>query len=109
MGDRVSVQFVDKEENVSIAVFSHWDGMGFVEMAKRYVIEELPKRAKDGYTPLGRRDSDTVVIDFISYISGGKPIESGYYLGATGKDGDNSDNGNWIIDTDTGDARREGE
>lgn len=48
MGDRVSIQFKDKDGTLSPVLFSHWGGMEFVKQARKYVKElktELPKFA----------------------------------------------------------------
>lgn len=101
MGDRVSIQF-KKGEDKSVVLFSHWGGMEFVETAKEYV-SMLKAECKASETPddlpLGSLDPETVIVDFIRYITKDmERVESTLYLGATSDDGDNSDNGHHIIE-----------
>lgn len=101
MGDRVSIQF-QLGKDKSVVFFSHWDGMGLVEIAKAYVngLKEVAKKEGSTY-PLFRLEPDTVIVDFIKfYTTEAGPVKSNYYLGATPEDGDNSDNGHWIISLD---------
>ena len=96
MGDRVSVQFKDKE-GASPVLFSHWGGTGFVRKAKEYV-KKLKAERKGSFGPLDRLESGTVMVDFIRHITKGMDrVEGDLYLGATEDDGDNSDNGHHVI------------
>lgn len=110
MGDRVSIQF-QKGEEKSVVLFSHWDGMDFVEAAEEYVecLKKEVASMKGGnqcYYPIHRFEPDTVMVDFIvQYI--GKPaiykserVNSNYYLAVDEEHGDNSDNGHHIISLD---------
>lgn len=102
MGNRVSIQFEEKLGAKSIAFFSHWDGESLKEAAEDYV--NILKDAIEtgditkGY-PLYRLECNTVMINFIRYYlkDEGDYIESNYYSGNDEWDGDNSDNGNFII------------
>ena len=95
MGDRISIQFVNGSEK-SVVLFSHWGGIGFRDSAIRYV-ETLPKGSQT--TPLDRREPETVMVDFIRFITKNEEkVDSDLYLGFNETDGDNSDNGHHLID-----------
>ena len=101
MGDRISIQFENGEEQ-SVVLFNHWGGKEFADVAMDYAIQ-LNEDIKTGkiaqYTPLGRLEPQTVMVDFVRYITDGKlRVETSLYFGATENDGDNSDNGHIIID-----------
>ncbi|MFC1535766.1 hypothetical protein ACFL4H_00200 [Candidatus Neomarinimicrobiota bacterium] len=117
MGDRVSIQFQkkgvyfgssDDEVVKSLVLFNHWGGREFPLMAIDYIKElrneianptkELPYLANG---PLGRLEPQTVLVDFIRYIT--KDLhrsDSSLYLGKDEHEGDNSDNGHFLIDLD---------
>jgi hypothetical protein len=101
MGNRISIQF-KQGKDVSPVLFSHWDGEDFVEIAKTYIKElkaEIKKNNVSGSDPLTRFEPQTVLVDFIRYITEGKGRVTGnYYLGVNECDGDNSDNGHFVID-----------
>lgn len=104
MGDRVSIQFKDAETGeLSVTLFSHWGGMDFVLKALEYA-KELKKDAEieGAVYPLYRLEASTVMVDFIRDLTqdGARTVRN-LYLGATPEDGDNSDNGNFIIDLST--------
>lgn len=112
MGDRVSISF-RKGAWESVALFSHWGGMDFVNLARQYVLELRSEqttssvlhaldsgktRAITAY-PLDRLEPDTVMVDFIRYLTRGMDrVKSDYYLGRDWEQGDNSDNGHHVID-----------
>lgn len=97
MGDRISIQFKTEGE-YSVVLFSHWDGLEFKNKAKKYA-QELMEWSKGETYPLERFEPNTVMIDFIREITEGETrIKSNYYLGCTETDGDNSDNGHYIIE-----------
>ena len=106
MGDRVSIQFIKGNGdylNESPVLFSHWGGMDFVRLAKEYVLElkEEAEKKKGMTYPLYRLEPQTVLVDFIRMLTKGqKRVESNFYLGVSSQDGDNSDNGHWVIDLD---------
>ena len=101
MGDRVSIQFKDPDGLLSPVLFNHWGGMEFVRTAKTYVKELIVERGTAEMTPLDRLEAATVMVDFIRALvvarEPSKRVESSLYLGATPKDGDNSDNGHHVI------------
>lgn len=112
MGDRISISFrkTDKLPNdkvwvkESVAFFSHWNGRGLLEDVKRYasLLQSWIDEDKDGIgTPLKRKEPDTVIVDFIRWMTSDENrVESNFYLGKDGSDGDNSDNGHWVFDLD---------
>ena len=101
MGDRVSISFKHGTEE-SPVLFNHWEGMGFVQLAKDYVIDlkkVLATRKSKGTYPLDRLEPGTVMVDFIRHITEDMDrVDSNLYLGKTEADGDNSDNGHFTID-----------
>ena len=103
MGDRVSVQFRTGEET-SVVLFSHWGGMDLVKAATEHARILLDERTKTGPSrPLDRMEPGTVMVDFIASIAadrGPGRIKSDLYLGASPEDGDNGDNGHFVIDID---------
>ena len=107
MGDRVSVSFRNGDEE-SVVLFSHWGGMAFVECAKDYVRRLKPEAEKAGMTwPLYRLEPCTVMVDFLRELTAGMArVQSNYYLCRSPQDGDNSDNGHFSIDLQTGEASR---
>lgn len=104
MGDRISISFVNNDEE-SVTLFSHWDGKDLLNGVKKYldVLNNLDKKDKIS-DPLSRREPNTLMIDFIRFYLKDEPlhIEGNYYLGKTMDDGDNSDNGHWTINVITG-------
>lgn len=101
MGNRVSISFKKGEEE-SVALFSHWGGEEFVDLAEKYTAC-LKKRpcVKNGSMPLDRLEPATVMVDFIRFVTKDeKEITSDYYLGRDKNDGDNSDNGHSVISLD---------
>ena len=97
MGDRASVSFKtgDKE---SVALFSHWGGMEFVNKAREYADQLKKSRSGEMY-PLDRFDPQTVMVDFIRHLTKDIGIvTSDLYLGKDGDDGDNSDNGHTVVE-----------
>lgn len=100
MGDRVSVQF-QKDDKRSVAFFNHWGGKSFPAQALEYAEALKAERGDSHVMPLDRLEPDTVMVDFIRHVTKDETrIESSLYLGKDGKDGDNSDNGNFVIDLD---------
>ena len=103
MGDRVSIQFERSGER-SVALFSHWGGMIFVKDAEQYAIALIHEMQGKTTMPLECMEPNTVMLDFIRYLfhDHHDRVMSGYYLGVDSDDGDNSDNGNWLINLDRG-------
>ena len=106
MGDRISIQFIDKYGERSVPLFSHWQGVQFVKMAQDYVNKYKPIISQDGF-PM---ESNMAMVDFIRYITQGVDrVITDIYLGANPDDGDNSDNGNWIINLEDGSSKEDEE
>lgn len=118
MGDRVSVQFERGGER-SVAFFAHWGGTDFPKTALQYAKDLMNdmKRGGHGMTwPLSRYEPNTVMMDFVRHLavtgrwsrpSGskmgqelGNRVMSSDYFGKDENDGDNSDNGNYVINLD---------
>lgn len=110
MGDRVSVQFKSvmpdmlsgkPEEDASPVLFGHWGGMRLVQWAEEYAEGLIGETGDEMTMPLDRLEPRAVLLDFIErklIQPGRKLTDRGYYLGRTVLDGDNSDNGHWIIE-----------
>ena len=128
MGDRVSISFVkqrseadqkflgSRAQDESVVFFHQWGGEDLPRIALRYLTE----LKKEGYGneeyvkeykfrgALGRLEPSTVMVDFIRWFikyHHGKQEATGrvtgdIYLGVDWKDGDNSDNGHYVIDVD---------
>jgi hypothetical protein len=97
MGDRVSIQFED-ECDKSPVLFHHWGGRGFVRMAVEYAERLRERNCEQWGTPLTRCEAQTTLVDFIRHVTTGMDrVESDLYLGVDENDGDNSDNGHWVI------------
>lgn len=113
MGDRTSIQFMvnDSITETSVVLFAHWGGISIVQEAVAY-IQELKMDDLGGQSPLGRYEPCYVMIDFIRhqllngnldtddhYSKSDTPrVMSNHYLGKDEEDGDNSDNGHFVID-----------
>lgn len=97
MGDRVSISFKCGHHH-SVVLFSHSDGQSFVDRARQYA-ERLLHERKGHYEPLDRFEPNTVMVDFIRDITTGlSRVTSNLYLGKDLLDGDNSDNGHYVIE-----------
>jgi len=98
MGARISIQFTNGNEK-SPVLFSHWGGEEFLDTVNTY-LQELKAEIADNQTdPLDRLSPQTVMVDFIRYLT--KDMDrssSNLYLGADENDGDNSDYGHHKID-----------
>jgi len=104
MGDGISMQ-IQTGRDKSVVFFSHWMGKRLIAKFDEYVLE-LKDECGVGKSclPIDRREPNTVLVDFIRYFTNDMDrIESDFYLGATEKDGDNSDNGHWLFCFDTKD------
>jgi hypothetical protein len=87
----------------SVALFSHWGGMGFVAQAENYVNElrqHIANRPNPGVIqPLDRLEPETVMVDFIRHITKDMDrVKSSLYIVPDKSCGDNSDNGHHVID-----------
>lgn len=115
MGDRVSIQFKGGDETSSV-LFAHWGGSEFPKLALKFakkMKKDMDKRSTSD--PSKRMEGGIVMLNFIldelknevgefaPNGSGrkGKYITSSFYIVPTENDGDNSDNGHFIIDCDT--------
>jgi hypothetical protein len=88
MGDRVSVSFVNEHgEDESVALFDHWGGREFADLASKYALEN---KQED--------EPCFMMVEFIRSL----PKDRLVYLGKNSKNGDNSDNGHFQINIKTG-------
>jgi len=98
MGDRISISF-KKGDDESVVLFSHWGGKSFLEEARKYVKELKEERKRSLMFPLDRLEPETIMVDFIRHLTRDMSrVEGDLYLGKTPEDGDNSDNGHFVID-----------
>ena len=102
MGNRVSIQFVNGNDK-SVVLFHHWGGIKFPQMALEYAkVLSVECQGISVSSPLSRLEPRTVMVDFIRHITKQQSrVEDSLYLGVDENDGDNSDNGHWIIDLRT--------
>jgi len=98
MGNRISIQF-KKGEDESPVLFSHWDGEDLKTQAEDYVEELKKEVGEKECMPIERLEPGTVMVDFIRDLTKNMDrVDSNYYLGKDENDGDNSDNGHFIIE-----------
>jgi len=106
MGDRVSISFRNGNEQ-SVVLCSHWGGQQFIKIVESYVeklIEEV--KNKKNLEPLDRLEPETVMVDFIREITKSfKRVDSGLYLGKGREEVDDSDNGHFVVDLQTGEVK----
>ena len=101
MGDRVSISFKNGTYE-SVALFHHNGGAEFATEALAYAKELKAERGDSRIMPLDRLEPDTVMVDFIRYITHDlNRVLSSLYLGKDGSDGDNSNNGHFVINLET--------
>ncbi len=102
MGDRVSISFRKGNEE-SVVLFSHWQGYGFAEKALDYADRLRDKNGNNEVIyPLDRLEPNTVMVDFIRHVTKDlRRVESDLYLASNQNEGDNSDNGHFVIDLDS--------
>ena len=102
MGDRISIQFKNGDQT-SVVLFSHWGGQSFLKETNEYA-EKLKSENKNNsiLNPIDHLEPKTVIVDFIRHFTkdmgSDERIKSNIYLGKDKNDGDNSDNGHYIID-----------
>lgn len=100
MGARISIQF-KKDKEKSIVLFSHWGGNEFAIKANDYIKELKTEQSQNPNSindPLNRLEPNTVMVDFIRYITKNLTRVNGdLYLGAEENDGDNNNYGHHII------------
>ena len=97
MGDRVSISFVDYNDDgtvfdESVALFDHWGGSEFADTASKFITEGKARADEASY----------VMVEFIRSLDPDHSV----YLGKDGRDGDNSDNGHFRIDIDGGSIKK---
>jgi hypothetical protein len=99
MGDRISIRFVDEHGNKSATLFSHWGGKDFLNTINTYLDELYYDSAVNNVlSPLGRKEPETVMVDFIRWLTKTEErIYGNYYIVPTPNDGDNSDNGHYDV------------
>ena len=117
MGDRVSISFVnvdrlhhEKIKMESVPLFNHWGGREFPQYALNWVKKlkrEVNEKKDNISTPYTRLDPQNVMVLFIADLQKDKQfadytnkerITHSIYLGKDKNDGDNSDNGHFVID-----------
>jgi hypothetical protein len=117
MGDRVSISFVneidyihDKRREESVPLFNHWGGSDFPQYALDWVKKlkrEINENKEKISTPYTRLEPQNVMVLFIADLQKDKQfadytnpnrITHSIYLGKDLQDGDNSDNGHFVID-----------
>ena len=117
MGDRVSISFVndvdyinDKVREESVPLFNHCGGKEFPQYALNWVRKlkrEVNEKKEKISTPYTRLDPQNVMVLFIADLQKDKRfadytneerITHSIYLGKDKNDGDNSDNGHFVID-----------
>jgi len=98
MGNRISVRFVNGDGFYkSATLFSHWDGKRLLEKVQIY-LDDLYSELKGSTYPLNRKEPETVMIDFIRWLTKTEErIYGNYYIAPTPNDGGNSDNGHYDI------------
>lgn len=106
MGDRISIQFKNRDE-LSVCLFSHWDGQQLLDKVYEYT-QSLKQITNDSISkPLDRLEPQTIMVDFIRFLTKDmKIVKSNYYLGRDEYDGDNSNNGNFIINLENLDEKQ---
>lgn len=97
MGDRVSISFVDYNDNgtvsdESVALFDHYAGQRLVERASRFIKDREVVSDEPCFA----------IIEFILLC--GSDFDG--YLGKDGRNGDNSDNGHYRINIKDGSVKR---
>lgn len=105
MGDRVSLQFVNGSEK-SVVLFNHWGGKEFATDTVKHFLEWLGYHDSSPTDPISRREPQTIMRVFVAWLAEKAPNRWGaynysMYFGFNEKDGDNSDNGHYVIDLKT--------
>ena len=103
MGNRISISFTNELYNKkSVVLFSHSDGEEFLDTVHDYLAILgilINKDSNIKAMPLGRLEPQTVMVDFIKWLTEEYDhVERNYYLGKDENDGDNSDNGHHEIE-----------
>jgi len=130
MGDRVSISFQQETEwyvkrkkekhmEQSPALFHHWGGTHFPKFAFQWFKNVKAKYAKHGGDPFTRMEPRNLMVQFIAHLRNHEELRYdsfnkktkdydtddqllsySIYLGKDSNDGDNSDNGHYLIDVD---------
>lgn len=98
MGDRVSIQFAQHREDgiwYSAVLNNHWGGREFPYLALNFLKSINTKTAIS--TPMSRLEPSAVMVAFVHGLDSPLSLR----LVPTTNDCDNSDNGHFIIWTDT--------
>ena len=118
MGNRVSIQFKNKDMEwggESVVLFHHWGGQKFADFAKDWTLklkEDVKKFSNGkGNDPFSRLEPRNIMVQFIKalsdnyryiedneFVSSDEYLSHSIYLGKDENDGDNSDNGNHVIE-----------
>jgi len=127
MGDRVSISFKDKDGDESPSIFHHWGGTWFPQVALHWMTDfhaRIKKEKGRVSDPTSIMESRNLMVQFIGELRQHKQlrectgfektdgesdmnkpivhdtdISHSIYLGKEPNDGDNSDNGHYIIHT----------
>ena len=132
MGDRVSISFKDSDGDESVVLFHHWGGTDFPKVAldwfKGFKKDINSTAKKNSSNPTTRFEARNIMVQFIGFLSKipyskellgfeedekgksiiDKPIyhddqlSHSIYFGKDIHDGDNSDNGHYVINTRDG-------
>lgn len=118
MGERVSIQFGSSYkvdfgelkgktfEERSVVLCDHWGGpMKLVELAQNFIkgyapSDELSKMGAS--TPQTRREPQHLMVEFIGWLGESAELTGSVYLGENVNRVDNSDYGNYVIDSSNG-------
>ena len=124
MGDRVSVSFIDGDtKRESVALFNHWGGEDFAIQTRNWFRTHKTKlsvtaeqEVKNGLDPMTRFEPANLMVQYVNNLHKSpincemgddleftsEYVSHSIYLGKDENDGDNSDNGHFTIDINTG-------
>ena len=113
MGDRVSIEFVDVKdrEQDTVVLFNHWGGDAFVETAQMFINALNERSEQHCGDPITRREPRVMMVQFLAWLTkkdyypnlGDNGFMSrSLYFGKDMHDGDNSDNGHYVLCAKTG-------
>jgi len=110
MGDRVSIQFAQIRGDYvwySAVLKDHWGGSEFPQQALEFVRSINAETRVS--TPLSRLEPSAVMVAFVQHLTSPESLRlNSLRLVPTKKDCDNSDNGHFIIWTDSLTIEKEG-
>lgn len=99
MGNRISISFKNEDGLESPVLFSHWRGQDLLNSVRGYLEDLLDEVGNEHMLPIQRLEPGTVMVDFIRWLTEGNGrVSHDLYLGRTPKEGDNSDNGHYVIE-----------